>query len=348
MQCFKEPMISLTDCFHIDRHKFFFLSFCFWSSGAVISANTRIQRFEVQPSGTLVIRNVQLQDRGQYVCTARTQYGADRIVVTLMVLVQMPKILPPWQRDMTVYLGERVNLECQAQGLPRPRISWALPNQTVVQAVSTREQRLMLFSNGTLHMKQTSYPDSGIYKCIASNVAGAATISVRLHVTALPPIIKQQRQENHTISEGQTMYIHCSAKGAPYPAIRWITFSGIQIRPSQFINGNLFVFPNGTLYIRNPTEKDSGTYECVAVNAVGIAKRRVSVLVKRISSAVKITFTSPVRIDVSYGGYLRLDCSASGSPEPKIIWKTPAKKLVDAHFRYVNMTSDKRVTLLQT
>ncbi|KAM9486910.1 matrix-remodeling-associated protein 5 [Clarias gariepinus] len=304
------------------------------STGAVISVNTRIQRFEVQPSGTLVIRNVQLQDRGQYACTARTQDGIDRIVVTLMVLVQMPKILHPWQQDMTVYLGDQVNLDCQGHGLPHPQISWALPNKTVVRTVSTREQRVMLFSNGTLHLKLTSYPDSGIYKCIASNVAGAATISVRLHVTALPPIIQQQRRENHTISEGQTAYIHCSAKGAPYPMIRWITFTGVQIRPSQFINGNLFVFPNGTLYIRNPTEKDSGTYECVAVNAVGVAKRSVSVLVMKASSIAKITFASPQRTDVSYGGHVRLDCRASGSPEPKIIWKTPSKKLIDAHFSF--------------
>lgn len=234
---------------------------------------------------------------------------------------------------MTVYLGDRVNLECQAQGLPRPQISWVLPNQTVMQVVSISKQRLMVFSNGTLHMTQTSYPDSGIYKCIASNVAGAASISIQLHVTALPPLIQQPRKENCTVSEGQTVYIHCSAKGAPYPAIRWITLGGMQIRPSQFINGNLFVFPNGTLYIRNPTEKDSGTYECVTMNAVGISRRSVSLLVKRTSSAAKITFTSPLRTDVSYGGCLRLDCSASGSPEPKIIWKTPAKKLIDTHFR---------------
>lgn len=327
-------MITSTDYFHIDRHKFsFFFYFCFL--GAIMSANTRIRRFEVLPNGTLVIHNVQLQDHGQYVCTAWTQYDIDRIMVTLKVLAQMPKILLPRQYDMTVYLGDHVNLECRAQGLPCPQISWVLPNQTVVIPASSREQRLILFSNGTLHMKQTNYKDSGIYKCIGSNVAGAATISIRLHVTALPPIIHQKQQENHTISEGQIIYIHCSAKGAPYPVIQWITFGGMQIRPSQFINGNLFVFPNGTLYIRNPTEEDSGTYECVAKNAVGVAQRRVSVLVKRTSFTAKITFTSPLRTDVSYGDYLRLDCSATGSPEPKIVWKTPAKKLIDAHFRYV-------------
>ncbi|KAF7709943.1 matrix-remodeling-associated protein 5-like [Silurus meridionalis] len=311
-----------------------FLTWTKISTGALMSANTKIQRFEVQPNGTLVIRNVQLQDHGQYLCTALTQYGTDRMVVTLIVLTQIPKILLPLQHDMMVYMGDRVNLECQAQGLPRPKISWVLPNQTVVQAVSSREQRLMLFSNGTLHMEQTSYLDTGIYKCIASNVAGAAAISIRLHVTALPPIIQQRRQENQTVSEGKTLYIHCSAKGAPYPVIRWITFAGMQIRPSQYINGNLFVFPNGTLYIRNPTEKDSGTYECVAVNAVGVAKRSVNVKVKRIFSTAKITFTSPLSTDVSYGSYLKLDCNASGSPEPKIVWKTPAKKLVDAHFSF--------------
>ncbi|XP_036428357.1 immunoglobulin superfamily member 10 [Colossoma macropomum] len=311
-----------------------FLTWTKVSTGAIMSANTRIQRFEVQSNGTFAINSVQPQDRGQYLCTAQNPYGVDKMMVTLVVLAQQPKMLLPRHRELTVYLGDSVHLECQAQGLPSPHTSWVLPNRTVVHMVSTSEQRLMLFSNGTLQIKQTNYSDRGTYKCIASNVAGADTMSVRLHVTVLPPIIQQHRQENLTIFEGQTIHVHCGAKGAPTPAIRWVTSSGIQIRPSQFINGKLFVFPNGTLFIRNPTEKDSGIYECLAVNAVGADKRSVSLLVRKGFSTAKITSTSPQKTDISYGGYLRLDCSASGSPEPRIIWRTPAKKLIDEHYSF--------------
>ncbi|KAG7467162.1 hypothetical protein MATL_G00150430 [Megalops atlanticus] len=311
-----------------------FLTWTKVSTGAIMAQNTRAQRFEVQPNGTFVIRNAQLQDRGQYLCTAQNQYGVDKMMVTLVVLAQQPRMTQPHHRDATVYLGDSTNLECQAQGLPTPHITWVLPDRGVLRSASSTEQRVMLLANGTLRIKHVSYPDRGIYKCIASNAAGADTLSVRLHVAALPPMIQQQRQENFTLPEGQTVYIHCTAKGAPQPSIRWIIFDGTQIRPSQFVNGNLFVFPNGTLYIRNLSPKDSGNYECMASNAVGATKRTISLLVRKSASTAKITSTSPQRTDVSYGGQLRLDCIASGDPGPRIIWRIPSKKLVDAHYSF--------------
>ena len=300
-----------------------------------MSANTKLQRFEVLPNGTFSIQNVQLQDRGQYLCTAQNLHGVDKMIVTLFVLAQQPKVLTPRQRDVTVYLGESTSLECLARGLPEPHITWVLPDRAVLHTVSTSEQRVMLLPNGTLHVKHTNYPDRGIYKCIASNVAGADTISVRLHTAALPPMIQQPHYENFTVSDGQAVYIHCSAKGAPQPTIRWVVFDGTQVRPSQFVKGNLFVFPNGTLYIRNLSFKDSGRYECMAINAVGAAKRTVSLVVKKNSSTAKITSTSPQSTDVLYGETLRLDCIASGDPAPRIVWRTPSKKLIDAHYRCV-------------
>lgn len=52
------------------------LSLCL--SGAVMSIHSRAQRFEVLPNGTLVIQNVQLQDRGTYICNAQSFLGRDR------------------------------------------------------------------------------------------------------------------------------------------------------------------------------------------------------------------------------------------------------------------------------
>lgn len=301
--------------------------------GAVMSSNSRIQRFEVQSNGTLVIHNVQLQDRGQYLCIARNLHGIDKMMVTLVVLAHAPKMMLPRHKDVTVYLGNSALLECQAQGLPLPNISWVLPDRSVVRAISTSEQKIILFTNGTLLVKNTNYLDKGIYKCIASNAAGADMLSVRLQISALPPTIQEQLWENYTIPDGQSAFIHCTAKGSPSPTVRWVTFTGAQLRPSQFINGNLFVFPNGTLFIRNPTEKDSGNYECVAVNSVGVAKRTVNLQLKRSSSTAKIMSTSAHSTDVHYGGLLSLNCSATGSPTPRIIWRTPSKKLVDAYYR---------------
>lgn len=47
-------------------------------SGVVMSIHSKAQRFEVLPNGTLVIQNVQLQDRGTYICSAQSFMGRDR------------------------------------------------------------------------------------------------------------------------------------------------------------------------------------------------------------------------------------------------------------------------------
>ncbi|NXC17803.1 MXRA5 protein, partial [Corythaeola cristata] len=300
------------------------------STGALMTANTRLQRFEVWKNGTLLIRNVQLQDRGQYLCTAQNLHGIDKMIIALTVVAHQPKILLSRYRDVTVYFGETVAMECQASGTPAPHISWIFPDRKILQTVTTTESRIMLHENRTLSIKQATFSDRGVYKCVASNAAGADSIAVRLHIAALPPIIQQDRQENISLPLGSSINIHCTAKAAPSPSMRWVVFDGMQIRPSQFVNGNLFVFPNGTLYIRNISPKDSGTYECIASNMVGAARRTVKLHVKKHASNAKITGTSPQRTDVTYGSILHLDCSASGDPWPRILWRLPSKRMIDS------------------
>uniref|UniRef100_A0A8C6E7U7 Matrix remodeling associated 5 n=1 Tax=Moschus moschiferus TaxID=68415 RepID=A0A8C6E7U7_MOSMO len=304
------------------------------STGALMTPNSRLQRFEVLKNGTFVIRSVQVQDRGQYVCTAKNLHGADRMVVLLSVAAQQPQILASHYKDVTVYLGDTIAMECLAKGTPAPQISWVFPDGRVWQAVSPVEGRVTLHENRTLSIKEASFQDRGVYKCVASNAAGADSLAIRLHVAALPPVIHQEKAENISLPPGLSIHIHCTARAAPLPSVRWVLRDGTQIRPSQFVHGNLFVFPNGTLYIRNLAPQDSGRYECVAANLVGSARRTVQLTVQRAAANARITGASPQRTDVRYGGTLRLDCSASGDPWPRIVWRLPSKRMIDALFSF--------------
>ncbi|XP_028249565.1 matrix-remodeling-associated protein 5-like [Parambassis ranga] len=250
------------------------------ATGAVMSIHSRSQRFEVLPNGTLVIQNVQLQDRGTYICSAQSFMGRDRLLTTLEVWTRPPHMQLASYREVAIHQGGELRLECQADGIPTPLLSWVLPDRSVLTSSASTASRISMDTNGTLHISETLTSDRGVYRCVASNSAGAASTSVRVHVSSLPPVIQQAREEHLVLSPGRPVYAHCSARGAPTPTLRWRIPDGTLVRPSQFLHGNLFVLPNGTLHIRRLSPKDTGSYECTASNAVGADKRTVRVEVE--------------------------------------------------------------------
>lgn len=183
--------------------------YCFHSApflGATIPADTKHgPRFEVFKNGTFVIKNIQLQDRGQYLCTAQNRFGSDRMVITLAVQTEAPKIQPPKATEIAVYLGKSVTLDCFASGKPPAQISWILPDRTFVCEVGTVHTVLSpmyLLQNGTLQIHSPNFSSKGDYKCIASNTAGADTITYHLHVAALPPSISEEAMDTVIIQPG--------------------------------------------------------------------------------------------------------------------------------------------------
>ncbi|XP_068590124.1 matrix-remodeling-associated protein 5-like [Cebidichthys violaceus] len=304
------------------------------ATGAVMSIHSRAQRFEVLPNGTLVIQNIQLQDRGTYICSAHSFIGRDRLLTTLEVWTRPPRMLLASYREATIHQGGEVHLECQADGVPSPLLSWVLPDRSVLTFTAPSTSRITMDKNGTLHISVTLPSDRGVYRCVASNSAGAASASARVHVSSLPPVIQQPREEHLLLFPGRSVYAHCSARGAPPPTLRWRIPDGTLVRPSQFLHGNLFVLPNGTLHIRGVGPKDSGNYECTASNAVGADKRTVRVEIEGGASKAHIVSTSPSITAVHYGFFLQLHCSVTGNPSPIIVWRTPNRKLVDMHFSF--------------
>lgn len=213
----------------------------------------------------------------EYVCALLLH---DRLLTTLEVWTRPPRMQLASYREVTIHQGGEVHLECQADGVPTPLLSWVLPDRSVLTSAAPSTSRITMDTNGTLHIPLTLPSDRGVYRCVASNSAGAASASVRVHVSSLPPVIQQLREEHLLLSPGRPVYAHCSARGAPPPTLRWRIPDGTLVRPSQFLHGNLFVLPNGTLHIRRVGPKDAGNYECTASNAVGAHKRTVRVEVE--------------------------------------------------------------------
>uniref|UniRef100_A0A3Q2Y4K1 Ig-like domain-containing protein n=1 Tax=Hippocampus comes TaxID=109280 RepID=A0A3Q2Y4K1_HIPCM len=260
------------------------------------------------------------------------------LLTTLEVWTRPPRMQLASYREVTIHQGGEVHLECQASGVPTPLLSWVLPDRSVLTPMANSGNRISMYPNGTLHISSTLPSDRGAYRCVASNSAGAASASVRLHMSSLPPVIQQPREENLLLAPGGPLYAHCTARGAPPPTLRWRTPDGALVRPSQFLHGNLFVLPNGTLHIRKIGPKDAGSYECTSFNAVGTDKRTVRVEMKEeaqqaevIRDAKNMPLSTPVLKNKSSshpGFQSNLLDSATGDPPPTVTWFSPAHRVI--------------------
>uniref|UniRef100_A0A3P8TB35 Ig-like domain-containing protein n=1 Tax=Amphiprion percula TaxID=161767 RepID=A0A3P8TB35_AMPPE len=136
-------------------------------------------------------------------------FGSDRMVITLAVQTEAPKIQPPKSTELAIYLGKSVTLDCLASGKPPAQISWILPDRMFVREAGTVHSVLSpmsLLQNGTLQIHSANFSSKGDYKCIASNAAGADTVTYHLHVAALPPSIGEGAADTSTGSKRGTTW----------------------------------------------------------------------------------------------------------------------------------------------
>lgn len=129
------------------------------------------------------------------------------MVITLAVQTEAPRIQPPKTTELSIYLGKTVAFHCLASGKPPAQISWILPDRTFVRdpgTIHTVLSPMSLLQNGTLRIHSANFSSKGDYKCIASNAAGADTVTYQLHVAALPPSISEGVQDTVIIQPGET------------------------------------------------------------------------------------------------------------------------------------------------
>ncbi|KAG8580984.1 hypothetical protein GDO81_007508 [Engystomops pustulosus] len=303
------------------------------ASGTFVSKTRRGNRMEVFPNGTLSISSVSIQDRGQYLCVANNQYGSDRLLVTLSVITYPPRIIQGRSREITVHSGSTVSIKCQAEGRPFPTITWILANETIASEKSDNNEKVFVLSDGTLTIREVTIYDRGIYKCFATNIAGSDTFTVKVQVIAAPPVIYEDKRQTVLALPGENVKLHCTAKGNPQPSVHWVAFDGTKVKPLHYVNAKLFLFSNGTLYIRNAATYDNGNYECIATSSTGSERRVVTLRVEQNDIVPRIIHASPKSNEISFGEKLVLHCSANGEPRPRIIWRLPSKAVVDQWHR---------------
>ncbi|CAK7289594.1 Probable oxidoreductase PXDNL [Vulpes lagopus] len=209
-------------------------------------------------SGGLYLKNVTLQDHGQFTCHANNNQGT--VQATANIIVQAPPLFTVIPKDQVVLEEHTVEFLCEAEGNPPPIIAWTKAGGKLPQ-----EGLHTVLSSGTLRIDQVAHHDQGQYECQAVSPLGVRKTSVQLTVKPKALPVLTQLPQDMSVEVGKNINILCHAEGEPQPIITW-NKAGVQITES----GKFHVSGEGLLTIYDAGQADQGRYECVAQNSFGL------------------------------------------------------------------------------
>ncbi|XP_058491292.1 hemicentin-1 [Solea solea] len=273
-----------------------------WTKGGT-KLGSRGGSYRVLPTGVLEITAAVPSHAGRYTCSARNPAGVAHKHISLTVQ-ELPEIRP-MAEEVQVVLHHGTVLPCEAQGFPRPSITWQREGVPIAAG-----HRLAVLSNGALKFSRVTLGDAGTYQCLAKNEAGVAVGRTKL-VLHVPPVLSVPRVE-YTAVLGQPASLECVADGQPQPEVTWHK----ERRP--VVDGtHVHLFANGTLAITSTQRSDAGLYTCTAKNLAGRASQDMRLIIQ---IPPKIP---PVQTELSViqGFQALLPCAAQGSPEPRVSWE---------------------------
>uniref|UniRef100_A0A8D3BEZ9 Neuronal cell adhesion molecule a n=1 Tax=Scophthalmus maximus TaxID=52904 RepID=A0A8D3BEZ9_SCOMX len=268
-------------------------------------------------NGDLYFSNVLPEDtRSDYICYARfphTQTIQQKQPISVIVLNNSPEgerppgfMMPLGPASAKMVLrGETLELECIAEGLPTPDISWQKDGG---ELPSSR----MSFHNfkKTLMISDVNEADAGDYRCSATNNLGNAHHMIKVTVKAAPFWVSAPR--NLILAPNETGILTCRVNGEPKPKITWFV-NGIHAPEDHSRK-----VEDDTVILSNVQTGSSAVYQCNASNEFGylMANAFVSVL----AEAPRV-LTPPNQVyQVIANHPALLHCASFGSPIPTITW----------------------------
>uniref|UniRef100_A0A3B5AXU6 Neural cell adhesion molecule L1 n=1 Tax=Stegastes partitus TaxID=144197 RepID=A0A3B5AXU6_9TELE len=268
-------------------------------------------------NGDLYFSNVLPEDtRSDYICYARfphTQTIQQKQPISVNVLdkgERRPGFMLPLGTTSTkmVLKGETLELECVAEGLPTPDISWQKDGGELPSSRTS-------FHNfkKTLKISDVIEEDGGDYRCTATNNLGTAHHIIKVNVKAAPFWVSAPR--NLILAPNETGILTCRVSGVPKPKISWFV-NGVPIENAPEDHSRKV--DDDTVILSNVPSGSSAVYQCNASNEFGylMANAFVSVLAEP-----PRVLTPPNRVyQVISNNPALLHCASFGSPIPTITW----------------------------
>ncbi|XP_067893515.1 hemicentin-1 isoform X1 [Heterodontus francisci] len=280
-----------------------------WQKDGIILQDTP-GKYRLMQSGELIVENATPDDTGSYTCIATNVAGRDTKTFSLTIYIHPAFTELPG--DISLNKGERLALNCAANGIPTPKITWAFNNNIIPAQYNN------VNGHSKLVIEKVSKDDSGTYVCTAGNRVGTIKAIGSVYVKE-PPIFDGDFNSNHIEPLGGNAILNCEVRGDPPPTIQW-SKKGIHIQ----ITNRIRQLHNGSLAIYGTVNEDAGDYKCIATNDAGVVERSVTLTLQ--SSPV---FTvEPIDTVTDAGTTVMLNCQAGGEPPPTVEWSRQGQPLI--------------------
>ncbi|XP_017794098.1 PREDICTED: basement membrane-specific heparan sulfate proteoglycan core protein isoform X2 [Habropoda laboriosa] len=225
-----------------------------------------------QIGNTLRIVNIQIADRGVYVCRVT---GAGRSHEASAIIEVEPRETPQveiYPKDVPpVTLGGSTDLQCRAvAGIPTPELYWAHQDGRPFPF------NVKQLPGGVLRLSNVTANDRGAYVCSAVNSVGSNSAVVYIEVQSLPIIMITPQAGTLTVKPGDSVRLTCNASGYPQPSVAWSKHVNV-----VSFNHELISLPQSAVYeIHSVSPDHEGSYSCHAKNAAGFVEESVYIRVE--------------------------------------------------------------------
>uniref|UniRef100_A0A8D0G5P4 Cell adhesion molecule-related/down-regulated by oncogenes n=1 Tax=Sphenodon punctatus TaxID=8508 RepID=A0A8D0G5P4_SPHPU len=273
------------------------------------------ENYLILPSGNLQILKVSLEDKGSYKCAAYNPVTHDlkveptghKLIVSRSSSEGFHILHPTISQALTVPRNSPLMLECVVSGLSASHVRWLKDGQ---DALAGSRWRLL---HSHLVTDRVDLLDAGNYSCVVDDESGAAK-HVNYTVNILEPASISKGLQDQTVSVGTTVRLSCEIHGNPAPNLTWFhNAAPVSVSPRHLLTGN-------RLRIGGVSREDSGLYQCVASNGIGVTQSTGRLDVQTDKGSKPVIISPPASIKVGEGDTVSMTCNATGMPVPIVRW----------------------------
>ncbi|XP_043948228.1 obscurin isoform X2 [Drosophila biarmipes] len=313
--------------------------------GEVIQVDDRHKfMYEDEESMSLVIKNVDTTDAGEYTIEAINELGQDESSISLVVKAP-PKIKKI--TDITCSAGETIKMEIEVEGFPQPTVQVTNNGKDV-----TAESNVKISSSSigkslekvVVEVKEIKLSQAGNYSIKATNDLSQTSEYWSCTVKSKPVVVKHFESE---YIHGEKEHVQMTVRIDAYPEAKLTWYhdeTEIKITDSKYTvssDGNAY-----TLKITGATRVDAGKYTVKATNEHGSDTSSTQLLIKCTPE-----FTHKLKnITVAEGDTnVELVVGVDAYPRPHVKWYIDGIEIDEKRndFRHVEQGNDFKLIMNQ-